>query len=222
MIKIKNVTKTYGDEALGNVVNALSDVSLTINDGEFVAIVGRSGCGKTTLMNIIGALDLPDSGEVLFNDVNITSLKEDQRAKFRNLNTGFIFQSFYLDNNFTILENITLPLMVRGIPLKEREELGKKILSKLGILEKANRFPLELSGGEMQRVSIGRALITKPKIILADEPTGNLDSNNGKIVIDMLREISSEGTTVVLVTHNKDDALKCDRLIELFDGKIGG
>lgn len=220
MIKIENITKIYNGKDKNVQVVALSNVSFEIKQGEFVGIVGRSGCGKSTLLNIIGTLDYPTEGAVICEGVNITNLKEEERAKFRNKNIGFVFQSFYLDKSFTILENITMPLLLGGVAKKERDKIGMEMLEKFGIAEKAKAFPHELSGGQMQRVAIARALINNPKIVLADEPTGNLDSWNGKLVMQALRDLVKSGTTVILVTHNQEDVKECDRIIKLADGKI--
>ena len=220
MIKIDNVTKVYNNLDKATEVVALSNVSMEIKSGEFVGIVGRSGCGKSTLLNIIGGLDKPTTGKVSFEDIIVSGLSECKSAEFRNNNIGFIFQAFYLDKYLTVLENITMPLLLRGVVKKDRNKQGLEILEKFGIQDKAKLFPNLLSGGEMQRVAIARALITNPKLILADEPTGNLDSSNGKIVINTLSELAKEGTTVILITHNVEDVKACGRVIGLEDGVI--
>lgn len=218
MIILKNLTKIYGRG--DNAVKALNDVSLTIEDGKFIAIVGKSGSGKSTMMNIIGALDMPSEGEVIANGKELTKLNSDQLADYRNKNIGYIFQSFYLEPTFTVLENVAMPLTIAGMKKEEREELAIKAIKTLGLEDKTYKKASELSGGQKQRVSIARAIVHNPEIVLADEPTGNLDSQNGKEVIKLLQNISDLGKTVVLVTHNIDDAYKTDLMVVLRDGKI--
>lgn len=217
MIELKNINKIYGKGE--NAVHALKNVTLTIEKGKFTAIIGKSGSGKSTLMNIIGGLDLPTSGEVYSNGVLLNSLNENELAEYRNKNTGFIFQSFYLEPTFTVLDNVCMPLIIAGESKKSREEKGKEILKMLGLEDKIYKKANELSGGQKQRVSIARALIHNPQIILADEPTGNLDSQNGAEVIRILREICNRGTSVVLVTHNLEDAMNADKIIVIKDGE---
>ena len=216
MIELKNVNKIYGNGE--GAVHALKNVSVTIEDGKLTAIVGKSGSGKSTMMNIIGALDSPTDGEVIANGKDLTKLKPNDLAEYRNVSTGFVFQSFYLEPTYTVLDNVAMPLIIRGMGKKEREEKAKNILIKLGLEDKINKKANELSGGQKQRVSIARALVHDPDIILADEPTGNLDSQNGEEVINLLREIVNMGKSVVLVTHNMEDAKKADRIIHIKDG----
>lgn len=217
MIELSHVYKTYGTGDAA--VQALKDVSLTIEDGKFTAILGKSGSGKSTLMNIIGALDSPTSGEVVSGGLSLTKLSEKELAAYRNRTTGFVFQSFYLEPTFTVLENVAMPLTIAGIPRKEREERARKTLIELGLGDKIEKKANELSGGQKQRVSIARALVHDPDVVLADEPTGNLDSENGREVMRLLRRICEKGKSVVLVTHNAEDAANADRFIFLKDGE---
>lgn len=219
MVELKNVGKVYGKGE--SSVHALKEVSLTIPDGKFVSVVGKSGCGKSTMMNIIGALDNPTEGEVIADGMDITKLSDDKLAEYRNKHIGYIFQSFYLEPTFTVLENVAIPLTIAGMKKNERERLAQNAIDKLGLSDKTHKKASELSGGQKQRVSIARAIVHEPKVILADEPTGNLDSYNGAEVIKILQEIADSGKTVVLVTHNIDDARKTDTIIELNDGRIG-
>ncbi|MFA5543134.1 MAG: ABC transporter ATP-binding protein [Bacilli bacterium] len=218
MIELINVNKIYGSGE--NSVHAIKDVNLVIEDGKFTAIIGKSGSGKSTLMNLIGGLDVPTSGKVIASGVELNSLSENQLADYRNKQTGFIFQSFYLEPTFSVLDNVAMPLIISGVNKKTREKKAKEILSKLGLLDKMHKKANELSGGQKQRVSIARALIHDPKIILADEPTGNLDSQNGAEVMQILKSICEGGTSVVLVTHNMEDAINADKLIVIKDGCI--
>lgn len=218
MIELKNVSKIFGSGE--SEVRALDDVSLTIEDGTFIAIVGKSGSGKSTMMNLIGALDKPSQGEIIADGNNLTNMKDDELAQYRNKHIGYIFQSFYLEPTFTVLENVAMPLTIAGVKKSEREELAKKAITQLGLEEKINKKANELSGGQKQRVSIARAIVHNPKVVLADEPTGNLDSQNGVEVIRLLQSIADSGKTVVLVTHNIEDARKTDRMVVLKDGKI--
>lgn len=213
MISISNLTKIYDDKT-----KALDNVNLTINEN-FVSIVGKSGSGKSTLLNIIGGIDDPTSGEVIVDDLNISKLKSDELADYRNKYIGFIFQSFYLDDSYTVLENVTIPLIINRIEKKKRIELGEEALKKLGIFELKDKLVTEISGGESQRVAIARTLVNNPKIILADEPTGNLDSVNGEIVMNILKEISKE-KMVIMVTHNNEYTKYSDRIITISDGKV--
>ena len=218
MITLKNVNKIYGKGE--GAVHALKNVSLNIEDGKFTAIIGKSGSGKSTLMNIIGALDSPTDGIVTSGDLVLNNLNADQLAEYRNHNTGFIFQSFYLEPTFTVLENVAMPLTIAGVDKKEREEKAMNILKRLDIDEKAGKKANELSGGQKQRVSIARALVHNPQIVLADEPTGNLDSQNGSEIMKILREICEMGKSVVLVTHNMEDAINADNIIVIKDGVV--
>ncbi|MGM9970681.1 MAG: ABC transporter ATP-binding protein [Anaeroplasma sp.] len=218
MIRLVNVTKDYGSDE--NVVHALNDVNLIIEDGKLTSIVGKSGSGKTTLMNLIGTLDFPTSGKIYFDDVDVFSYSKNELADIRNKNIGFIFQGFYLESKFSVLENICMPLTIRGVSKKERETKAIELIDKLGLSDKINKKVSQLSGGQKQRVCIARALISDPKIILADEPTGNLDSQNGKEVIDILRKLANDGRTVILVTHNLEDAKLADNMIYINDGYV--
>lgn len=218
MIELCTVDKIYGKGE--GAVHALKKVSLKIEDGKFIAVVGKSGSGKSTLMNLIGAIDSPTEGKVIADGVDLSSLSANELCDYRNKTTGFIFQSFYLEPTLSVIDNVSMPLTVAGVERKTRNQKAMEILTKLDIAEKANKKAGELSGGQKQRVSIARALIHNPKIILADEPTGNLDSANGAEVIKILRSICQMGKTVVLVTHNKDDAANADEIIHIKDGEI--
>ena len=216
MIELKNINKIYGKGE--NAVHALKNVNITIEDGKFTAILGKSGSGKSTLMNIIGALDSPTEGEVIANGIVLNKLSQKELAEYRNKTTGFVFQSFYLEPSFSVLDNVAMPLTIRGEDKKTREEKAIKILTKLGLEDKINKKANELSGGQKQRVSVARALVSDPDIVLADEPTGNLDSQNGLEVMKLLREIVDMGKSVVLVTHNMEDAKNADNIIMISDG----
>ncbi len=219
MIEIKNVTKIYNGGKAGEV-KALDNVSLSIADGEFVAVTGESGSGKSTLLNLIGALDAPTQGEVIVGGRDISRLSEEQAAKFRRENVGFVFQGFYLEESFSVLVNVEIPLILRGAEEKAREARAREMLAKFDLADKADALPAQLSGGQMQRVCIARALAGGAQLILADEPTGNLDSKSGSAVMDVFRTLAQEGVTVVMVTHNKEFAARCDRVIELKDGRV--
>lgn len=216
MIELKNVNKIYGKG--DGAVHALKDVNVVIEDGKFTAILGRSGSGKSTLMNIVGALDSPTNGTVTANGRELTLLNQNQLAEYRNATTGFIFQSFYLEPTFSVLDNVAMPLTIQGMGRKERERKASEILEKLGLTDKIKKKANELSGGQKQRVSIARALVHDPEIVLADEPTGNLDSVNGAEVMKLLREICAMGKSVVLVTHNMEDARNAQNIIRIADG----
>lgn len=218
MIILKKVNRIYGEGE--GAVHALKDIDLVIEDGKFTCVLGKSGSGKSTLMNIIGALDTPTSGKVFNNETDLSSLSENQLADYRNKTTGFVFQSFYLEPSYTVLENVVMPLTIAGMKRKEREELGKEVLIKLGLEDKIYKRANELSGGQKQRVSIARALVRNPDLILADEPTGNLDSQNGAEVMALFKEIVKMGKSVVLVTHNAEDAKNADNIIRIKDGVI--
>ena len=218
MITIKQLTKLYRTEDVETA--ALNNISFQINDGEFVAIMGPSGCGKSTLMNIVGILDKPSEGEYIFNSVNTESVSAKERTKLRKANIGFIFQSFNLINELTVWDNIELPLIYNNIPSSERKERVEKVLEKLEIAHRAKHYPTQLSGGQQQRVAICRAIVVKPKLILADEPTGNLDSKNGIEVMGLLKELNEEGSTILMVTHSDRDSKYADRVIKMKDGQI--
>lgn len=218
MIKLTNVSKVYGEGE--SAVHALKNITLDIPDSKLVSIIGKSGSGKSTLINLIGALDTPTEGEISNDDYRLTKLTSDELAEYRNKNVGFIFQSFYLEPYFTVLENVEMPLLIAGINKKVRREKAQVLIDKFGLSDKTDKKANQLSGGQKQRASIARALIHEPKLILADEPTGSLDIKNGEEVIAALREISTEGRTVILVTHNIEDAKKADYIIELADGEV--
>ncbi|MEG0468153.1 MAG: ABC transporter ATP-binding protein [Mucinivorans sp.] len=218
MLKIENIEKIFRTEEVETL--ALNGVSLEIEKGEFVAIMGPSGCGKSTLLNIIGLLDNPTSGSYILDGKEVGSLKEKDRTLTRKGNIGFIFQSFNLIDELNVFENVELPLIYLKIPAKKRKEMVDAILKRMAISHRAGHFPQQLSGGQQQRVAIARAVVAGPKIILADEPTGNLDSKNGKEVMDLLCELNREGATIMMVTHSQHDAKSAHRIVNLFDGKI--
>ena len=218
MIKFENLTNVFRTEEIETT--ALAGVSFEIKDGEFVAIMGPSGCGKSTLMNILGLLDNPTSGSYELLGKEVASLKEKDRTKFRKGNIGFVFQSFNLIDELNVYDNIELPLRYLNISATERKEKVNAIMQRMNISHRAKHFPQQLSGGQQQRVAIARAVVAGPKLILADEPTGNLDSKNGKEVMDLLSELNNDGTTIVMVTHSQRDAAVARRTIDLFDGKI--
>lgn len=219
MIILQNINKTFNKDK--NPLVIFNNLNLTIDTNKFIAIVGRSGSGKSTLLNLIGSIEKPDSGEIIINDINITKLNDKELSKYRNEQIGYIFQSFFLEPSLSAIDNVTMPLAIRGIPLNERENIAKEILNKLGILEKAYEKTDKLSGGEKQRVCIARALITNPSIILADEPTGQLDYETGQEILKILRNIVDEGKTVLLVTHNQEDAnIYADKILRIKDGKF--
>ena len=220
MITVKDLSKVFRTEEIETT--ALNGVSFEINNGEFVAIVGPSGCGKSTLLNILGLLDNPTSGSYRLLDSEVGGLKEKERTKFRKGNIGFVFQSFNLIDELNVYENVELPLRYLNISAGERKKRVEEILKRMNISHRAKHFPQQLSGGQQQRVAIARAVVSNPKLILADEPTGNLDSKNGKEVMDLLSELNKEGTTIVMVTHSQKDAAVAQRVINLFDGQIVG
>jgi putative ABC transport system ATP-binding protein len=216
MIEIKNLSKTY---LLGKVpVHAITDISVRINPGEFVAIMGPSGSGKSTLLNLLGCLDLPSSGTYFLEDFNIKSLKPNQLAEVRNKRIGFVFQNFNLLPRASALENVELPLIYGRI--KNSREIALEALKSVGLSERSKHRPNELSGGERQRVAIARAIVNKPAIVLADEPTGNLDTKTGKDIMDIFSRLNDEGTTIIIVTHERDIAGLTKRTIEMIDGNI--
>lgn len=218
MIELKNVQKLYRTRTVETV--ALENVNIKIDDGEFTSIMGPSGCGKTTLLNIMGLLDEPSEGEVYIDGELMNSLKDKKLAKIRNSKIGFIFQSFHLIKELNVLDNVELPLMYRGISLKERRRRSKEALEKVGLSHRIKHFPGELSGGQCQRVAIARAIVGEPEIILADEPTGNLDSNMGKEVMDILRDLNENfGITIAMVTHDEQLAKRTKRIVRFFDGR---
>ena len=218
MIKVKDLCKVFRTEEIETT--ALNNVSFEINDGEFVAIMGPSGCGKSTLLNILGLLDNPTTGSYELLGKEVANLKEKDRTKFRKGNIGFVFQSFNLIDELNVYDNVELPLRYLNISASERKEKVTTILKRMNISHRAQHFPQQLSGGQQQRVAIARAVVSNPKLILADEPTGNLDSKNGREVMELLKELNAEGTTIVMVTHSQKDAACAQRTINLFDGKI--
>lgn len=218
-IKLEDVQKKYhlGD----TIVEALKEVDVEIKEGEFVAIMGPSGSGKSTLMNMVGALDIPTSGKVSVGDTDISSLSEDDLAVLRSKKVGFVFQQFNLIPSMNATENVALPMLFRGKSKKERTERAQNILEKVGLGDRLTHMPSELSGGQRQRVSVARALANDPDIILADEPTGNLDSETGEKIMDLLTELNKEGKTIIMVTHDETDANYANRIINIVDGKVG-
>jgi putative ABC transport system ATP-binding protein len=199
---------------------ALNSVNIQIEKGEFVAIMGPSGCGKSTLLNIIGLLDNPTGGEYYFDNTEVAKFKESQRTNLRKGNIGFVFQSFNLIDELNVYENVELPLLYLKMGSSERKKKVTEVLDRLNITHRSKHFPQQLSGGQQQRVAIARAVVANPKLILADEPTGNLDSHNGEEVMNLLTELNNEGTTIVMVTHSASDAEKSHRIINLFDGQV--
>ena len=218
MIKTENLQKIFKTEEVETW--ALHDVTLDIKEGEFVAIMGPSGCGKSTLLNILGLLDNPTSGNYQLNGVEVSKMTESQRTDLRKGVIGFVFQSFNLIDELIVYENIELPLLYMGIPSSERKRRVEEVMDRMAIGHRSGHFPQQLSGGQQQRVAIARAVVANPKIILADEPTGNLDSKNGREVMDLLTQLNKEGTTIVMVTHSQHDAGFASRTINLFDGSI--
>ena len=218
MLLTKNLCKMFQTSEIETT--ALKNIDLEIKSGEFVAIMGPSGCGKSTLLNIFGLLDEPSSGTIVFNGTEISGYKEKQRTMLRKGNIGFIFQSFNLIEELTVSQNVELPLYYLGFSAKQRREKSEEMLGKMNILHRKSHYPQQLSGGQQQRVAIARAVVTNPKLVLADEPTGNLDSENGEQVMDLLKDLNSEGTTIIMVTHSPEDAERANRVIHLFDGQI--
>lgn len=218
MISVKNLKKTYllgGEE-----VHALDDVSLLIKEHEFVAIIGQSGSGKSTFMNMLGCLDRPDSGEITLDGTDILKCREKELSVIRNKKIGFIFQQFHLLPKLSALENVELPLIYQGMPTKKRREKAVKALKAVGLEKRMNHKPNQLSGGQQQRVAIARALVGEPSLILADEPTGNLDSRSGKEIMMLLHNLHEEGNTIVLITHDNNVAMEAPRQVQISDGKI--
>ncbi|MDE5840506.1 MAG: ABC transporter ATP-binding protein [Muribaculaceae bacterium] len=218
MIKLENIKKVFRTEEVETW--ALREVNLEIKEGEFVAIMGPSGCGKSTLLNILGLLDNPTEGTYTLNGKDVSKLKESDRTDIRKGTIGFVFQSFNLIDELNVYENIELPLLYMNTPGKKRKELIEAVMDRMAISHRRKHFPNQLSGGQQQRVAIARAVIPNPKIILADEPTGNLDSKNGEEVMNLLSELNKEGTTIIMVTHSQHDAAYADRIISLYDGRI--
>ncbi len=218
MIKIENLTKVFRTTEVETL--ALNDVSLEVKENEFVAIMGPSGCGKSTLLNIMGLLDQPTAGNYYLDGMEVGRLREKDRTEVRKGKIGFVFQSFNLIDELNVFENVELPLTYLKIPTAERRRRVNEILSRMNISHRAGHYPQQLSGGQQQRVAIARAVVSGPKLILADEPTGNLDSKNGQEVMELLTELNKEGTTIVMVTHSQRDAGFAGRVISLFDGQV--
>ena len=218
MITVSNLSKIFRTEEIETT--ALNGVSFEIKDGEFVAVMGPSGCGKSTLLNILGLLDNPTGGSYRLLGSEVAGLREKERTRFRKGNIGFVFQSFNLIDELDVYENIELPLRYLDISAAERRQKVTEIMKRMAISHRAKHFPQQLSGGQQQRVAIARAVVAGPKLILADEPTGNLDSRNGREVMNLLKELNEDGTTIVMVTHSQRDAASADRIINLFDGQI--
>jgi putative ABC transport system ATP-binding protein len=218
MIQTVELSKVFRTEEVETT--ALNGVSLHVKKGEFVAIMGPSGCGKTTLLNIVGLLDNPTSGKYIFNGTDVTRYRENHRTDLRKGNIGFVFQSFNLIDELNVFENVELPLVYLNLKRSQRKEMVEKVLERMKISHRKKHFPQQLSGGQQQRVALCRAVVAGPKVILADEPTGNLDSKNGLSVMNLLTELNKDGTTIVIVTHSKRDASFAHRIVNLFDGKI--
>jgi putative ABC transport system ATP-binding protein len=218
MIKTNALTKVFRTEEVETT--ALNKVTIDVKEGEYVAVMGPSGCGKSTLLNILGLLDNPTSGSYIFNGTEVANLKERDRTMFRKGNIGFVFQSFNLIDELNVYENVELPLIYLKMKSGERKKMVEDVLQRMKISHRAKHFPQQLSGGQQQRVAIARAVVANPKLILADEPTGNLDSKNGIEVINLLTELNKEGTTIIMVTHSDRDAGYAHRIINLFDGQV--
>ena len=218
MIKTVNLQKIFRTEEVQTL--ALTNVNIEVSEGEFVAIMGPSGCGKSTLLNILGLLDNPTAGEYYLNGTEVSRYTEAQRTDLRKGVIGFVFQSFNLIDELNVYENVELPLLYMGIPTAERKKRVEEALQRMGMMHRVKHFPQQLSGGQQQRAAIARAVVAGPKLILADEPTGNLDSKNGREVMELLKELHRDGTTIVMVTHSQHDADYADRIINLFDGQV--
>lgn len=218
MIRTVNLTKVFRTDEVETT--ALNQVSFEIKQGEFVAVMGPSGCGKSTLLNILGLLDNPTNGEYFFLDKEVSGYSEKQRARLRKENIGFVFQNFNLIDELTVFENVELPLIYLGYSSRERKKRVEEVLEKMQITHRKKHFPLQLSGGQQQRVAVARAVVANPKLILADEPTGNLDSAHGEEVMNLIEDLHKNGTTVIIVTHSQRDAEYSQRIVRLFDGQI--
>lgn len=219
-VELNEVTKCYGEKETECRVTALDNITLKIEKEEFITIMGPSGSGKSTLLHIIGLLDEASEGEVFLSKIKTTKMDQDQRAEIRNKKIGFVFQAFNLIPSLTVLENVEMPQTIMGVEKKKRAENATKILERLGMKKRVGHYPNQLSGGEKQRAAIARALINDPEIILADEPTGNLDSKNGQEVLDILEELHKSGKTIIVVTHDQSVAKRCERIVKLKDGKL--
>jgi putative ABC transport system ATP-binding protein len=217
MIKIKDLEKIYRTEEVETI--ALNKLSMEVKEGEFVAVMGPSGCGKSTLLNILGLLDDSDNGSFVFNGIEVGKFNERKRAEMRKHNIGFVFQSFNLIDELTVYENVELPLIYTGVKTADRKAKVEDVLDKMKIMHRRNHYPQQLSGGQQQRVAVARAVVNNPKLILADEPTGNLDSANGNEVMELLTDLNEQGTTIVMVTHSEHDARFSHRIIRMLDGQ---
>ena len=219
IIKLEGITKVYRTTEVETT--ALENVNLTVRKGEFLSIMGPSGCGKSTLLNLMGLLDLPDQGKILINETETTQMKDGEMAEFRNKMLGFVFQSFHLINSLNVLDNVELPLLYRNSTAKSRREAAEKVLEKVGLSHRMRHLPTQLSGGQCQRVALARAIVGNPQIILADEPTGNLDSKMGSEIMELLFQLNEDGTTIVMVTHDEHIAESTQRIVRFFDGRRG-
>ena len=218
MIKLDNISKTYQTDKIETL--ALKDINLHVKKGEFLSIMGPSGCGKSTLLNVIGLLDQPDAGTISVAGVPVTSYRDKDVARLRNQTFGFIFQSFHLINDLAVVDNVELPLLYRKVSAGERRRRAREALEKVGLGARMDHYPNQLSGGQQQRVAIARAVVGQPRVLLADEPTGNLDSQMGSEVMDLLLRLNQEGTTVVMVTHDDREAKRGNRVVRVFDGQL--
>jgi len=218
MIEIHDLKKVYRTADVET--SALSHINLEIKAGEFIAIMGPSGCGKSTLLNVLGMLDSPDSGRYAFNGEDVAGYAESRLADIRKQNIGFIFQSFNLVDELSVADNVMLPLLYQKVPVKERQERVQAVLERVGIAHRADHRPQQLSGGQQQRVAVARAVITNPKLILADEPTGNLDTVNGEEVLELLNQLNGDGTTIIMVTHDQSHAEHASRVVQMLDGRV--
>lgn len=217
IIKLEGITKVYRTTEVETT--ALENVNLTVRKGEFLSIMGPSGCGKSTLLNLMGLLDLPDQGKILINETETTQMKDGEMAELRNKMLGFVFQSFHLINSLNVLDNVELPLLYRNSTAKSRREAAEKVLEKVGLSHRMRHLPTQLSGGQCQRVALARAIVGNPQIILADEPTGNLDSKMGSEIMELLFQLNEDGTTIVMVTHDEHIAESTQRIVRFFDGR---
>ena len=218
MLRTEQLVKIFRTDEIETT--ALNKIDLTIEEGEFTAVMGPSGCGKSTLLNLLGLLDNPTSGSLYFDGLDVSSFKEKKRTNIRKGNIGFVFQSFNLIDELTVYENVELPLLYLKFPASERKKKVEEVLERMKMTHRKKHFPQQLSGGQQQRVAVARALVPNPKIILADEPTGNLDSANGEEVMNLLKELNDDGTTIVMVTHSPSDAEFARRIVHLFDGQV--
>lgn len=220
IVKLENIFKVYGESGTETSVPALSDVSLTVDKGEYVAIMGPSGSGKSTLMNVIGCLDKPTSGTYMFEDKDVLKLKDRQMSDLRLHSIGFVFQSFYLMNEENAIENVALPLSYAGVPKKERERRAIEALTRVGLADRVKFTPDKLSGGQKQRVAIARAIVNNPKVLLADEPTGALDQKSGAAIMDLFQKLNDEGTTIIMITHDANIASHAKKTYRIVDGRL--